>query len=307
LPLRNQRGSAKTVFTIANALFQAGMHAYGAIKGHHGGLGYLGGIWSAITTLADWIARVLNWIDERLDWFIKRTMFWLLSKIHEFWKERIKKELEKILVKYEDLKAFYTEIRARLLFALQWTLATLFPKTWKDIQMMFAMLRDLAAFTYAIAPTVAKAFYDVINYIDAKINEINNYISEKINDAIRPILTEIDKVWGNIDTIFHDHLYPMHEAMNRLERDLHKVITPEGKVREEFAEESGNVWARVWIGKIRAAVKGIEVPYKPPSMPVGEIAEILEKLCPDEVEKMPEEELEMYKYLEEISERTEWV
>ena len=307
LPLRNQRGSAKTVFTVANAIFQAGMHAYGAIKGHQGGLGYLGGIWSSITTLAGWISKILEWIDERLDWVIKRTMFWLLSKIHEFWRERIKKELEKLLISYEDLERLYGQMRARLLFALEWTLAKLLPKTWKDIQAMFAMLRDLGAFTYAIVPWVGKTILKWTNYIEARLNEINNWIPEKINELIRPVMREIDKLWASLDTFKRRHIDPLVESMDRLGRDLHRIITPEGVVRREFALESGDEWAKVWIGRLRAAVVEIEVPYKPPEVPTGKIAEILEGLSPEDPLMMPEEELKIYRYLEGISEQKEWV
>ena len=307
LPLRNQRGSAKSVIRVATAIFHAGMHAYGAIKGHQGGLGYLGGIWSAITTLADWIDRVLDWIDEHIDWFIRQTVFWLMSKIHEFYTERIKKELEKLLISYEDLERLYGQMRARLLFALEWTLSKLLPKTWKDIQAMFAMLRDLAAFTYAIVPWVGKEIFKWTQWLEARLNEINNWIPKKINDAIRPIIREIDKIWANFEAFKRKHIDPLKESMDRLGKHLGTILTPEGKVREEFAEESGNIWARVWIGRIRASIERIEVPYKPPSVPTGKIAEILEGLCPEEVEKMPAEELEIYKYLESLSEEREWV
>ena len=307
LPLRNQRGDAKTVFTVANAIFQAGMHAYGAIKGHQGGLGYVGGIWSAITTLANWINRILDRIDQMADWIVRNTLIWIFEKIHEFYRDKIKKELEKLLVKYEDLRRYYGEARAKLLFALEFTLSKLLPRTWRDIQAAFAMLRDLAAFTYAIVPAAAKAFYDVINYIDAKINQINNYIPEKINDAIRPVIRRVDMLWANVNTIFNKHLVPMQQAMNRLGRDLHKVITPQGVVRREFAEESGDEWARVWIGRLRASIEEIEVPYSPPGVPIGEIGAVLEGLCPEEEENMPPEERDMYRYLERLSERTEWV
>ena len=307
LPLRNQRGDAKTVFTVANAIFQAGMHAYGAAKGHHGSLGYLGGIWSALTTLANWITKILDWVDERLDWFIRNTMFWLLSKIHEFWREHIKKELEKLLISYEELEKLYDETRARLLFALEWTLSKLLPKTWKDIQAMFAMLRDLAAFTYAIVPWVGRTIHKWINYIEAKLNEINDWIPKKINDAIRPVLREIDKIWANFETFKRKHIDPLRESMDRLGKDLHKIITPEGVVRREFAEESGDEWAKVWIGRLRVAVERIEVSYKPPEIPTGKIAEVLEELCPDEERYMPKEELKIYRYLEKITEEAEWV
>jgi len=301
LPLRNQRGSAKTVFTVANAIFQAGMHAYGAIKGHYGGLGYLGGIWSAITTLADWIGRILDWVDEHLDWVIKRTMFWLLSKIHEFWRERIKKELEKLLISYEDLERLYGQMRARLLFALEWTLAKLLPKTWKDIQAMFAMLRDLGAFTYAIVPWVGKEIFKWTNWMEAKLNEINNWIPEKINELIRPVMREIDKLWASLDTFKRKHIDPLVESMDRLGKHLGTILTPEGKVRREFAEDSGNKWAKVWIGRIRVASERIQIEYKPWEVKVGKYAEPLEKLCPEEEKDMPKEEREMYKYLEELT------
>ena len=307
LPLRNQRGGTKTVFTVANAIFQAGMHAYGAIKGHQGGLGYLGGIWSAITTLANWIGRILDRIDQIADWIIRETVFWLMSKIHEFYTERIKKELEKLLISYEDLERMYSKTRARLLFALEFTLANLLPKTWKDIQAMFAMLRDLAAFTYALVPWVGKEIFEWTNWMQAKLNEINNYIPEKINELIRPVIREIDKIWANFEAFKTKHIDPLVESMDRLGRDLHKVLTPEGVVRREFALESGDEWAKVWIGRLRASIEGIEVSYKPPGVPTGKIAEILEKLSPEDPLMMPEEELKIYKYLEGISGEKEWV
>jgi len=301
LPLRNERGSVGSVVKVAAAIFHAGMHAYGAIKGHHGSLGYLGGIWSSITTLAGWISKILEWIDERLDWFIKRTMFWLLSKIHEFWRERIKKELEKLLISYEDLERMYSKTRARLLFALEWTLAKLLPKTWKDIQAMFAMLRDLGAFTYAIVPWVGKTILKWTNYIEARLNEINNWIPKKINDAIRPVMREIDKLWASLDTFKRRHIDPLLESMDRLGKDLGTILTPEGKVRREFAEESGDEWAKVWIGRIRVASERIQIEYKPWEVKVGKYAEPLEELCPEEEKDMPKEELEPYKYLEELT------
>ena len=307
LPLRNQRGSAKTVFTVANAIFQAGMHAYGAIKGHHGSLGYLGGVWSAITSIVTWIGQILGWIDQRIHWFIEHTLYWLLSKMHDFWKERIKKELEKLLISYEDLERLYGQMRARLLFALEWTLAKLLPKTWKDIQAIFAMMRDISAFTAAIVPWVGQKILEVQTTMEAKLNEINNIIPKKINDAIRPVIRQIDKLWASLDTFKTKHIDPLKTSMDRLGRDLHKVITPEGVVRREFAEESGDEWAKVWIGRLRASIEEIEVTYKPYEVPLGDIGKVLEGLCPEEVEKMPEEELEIYRYLEGISEEREWV
>ncbi|RKX61441.1 MAG: hypothetical protein DRP29_00285 [Thermodesulfobacteriota bacterium] len=288
-------GKGKNVIKPVTAVFHAVRHALGWEVGERHGYFSL---WGHIKKV--WIKLQVMWLRWKIVYGEKlRPILEKLEKLRKFYEEKIKPWLQKLDKWLSNfIKAYLAWkilIERKINYIFEVIENFLVPKVrWLD---------NVLRHTQQIVSVVSKK---LASQIEKVRNTIYKYTIDKIYETERKIVRYVHQIFVPVDKFVYGlkalkekHIDPLAQGLKGLEEDIDKIIDKDGAPRPIF---SMNVLSTGWKEFWEEYLRFHPTPYvvtPPPPVEVDEIYIELEAISPDDPNKLPPEEKEIYEALEE--------
>jgi len=288
-------GKGKGVVSVTTAVFHAIRHAFGWESGEK--YGYFA-LWEQIRRI--WVKLQVMWLRWKIVYGEKlRPILEKLEKLRKWYEKHIKPWLQKLDKALSSVIKVYFAwkilIERRINYIFEVIENFLRPKVvWLDNTLRHVQ-QIVSVFSKDLANKIEQVRTNIWNATLGKLYETEKRIVRYVHKVFVPI----DRFVYGLKAFKQKHIDPLAQGLKGLEEDIDKIIDKDGAPRPIF---SMNVLSTGWKEFWEEYLRFYPTPYvitPPPPVEIDKIYMELEAISPEDPDKLPPEEKEIYEALEE--------
>ena len=288
-------GKGKSTIKVVTAVFHAVRHALGWEAGEKHGYFSL---WEHIKRI--WTKLQVMWLRWKLYLEDKlRPIIDKLEKLRKWYEKYIKpwlQKLDKALSSFiKAYLAWKILIERKLNYIFEVIENFLRPKVvWLDNTLRH-LQQIVSVFSKDLANKIERVRTNIWNATLGKLYELEKRVVRYVHQVFVPV----DRFVYGLKAFKQKHIDPLAAGLKGLEEDIDKIIDKDGAPRPIFSMNTLTTgWKEFWEEYLRFYPTP-HVITPPPPVEVDEIYMELEAISPEDPDKLPPEEKEIYEALEE--------